>query len=115
MNYETALALVTLAELPRIGERRLSRVQALARRQHVSLPGVVALAPSALAREYGLPAPARIRLERDGFWHTAHCRALVARLAACGARVCEPGGAPYPQRWSERAEPAPPLAYLYGA
>jgi predicted Rossmann fold nucleotide-binding protein DprA/Smf involved in DNA uptake len=115
MEYETALALVTLAELPRVGERRLLRVQALARRRGLALARVVALAPGALAREYGLPAAALARLERNRLWHTAHCRALVASLAACGARLCQPGDAHYPRRWAERADPPPPLAYVYGA
>lgn len=115
MDYDAAVALLTLAELPRVGERRLRRLQALARWQGVPLTRVVDLATGAGAHQYRLPAIARTRLARDRFWHTAHCRALVARLAACGACVCQPGEAPYPQRWADHAEPAPPLAYLYGA
>jgi predicted Rossmann fold nucleotide-binding protein DprA/Smf involved in DNA uptake len=106
--------LVTLAELPRVGERRLSRLQALARRRGMALARILALPPAALAREYGLPAAARARLEDHRFWHAAHCRALIASLAACGARLCQPGDAHYPRRWLERADPAPPLAYAYG-
>lgn len=115
MNYETTLALVTLAELPRVGERRLTRVQALARGRRMPLAHVIELAPSTLARDYGLPAPALLRLQRDGFWHSAHCRALVARLSACGVLVRQPGDASYPKRWLERGAPPPPLVYLYGA
>ena len=115
LDYESALALVTLAELPRVGERRLLRVQALARERRLPLGGVVDLAPHALARDYGLPSSALARLGRDRFWHTAHCRALVAQLAACGALVGQPGEAHYPRAWAERADPPPPLAYLYGA
>jgi predicted Rossmann fold nucleotide-binding protein DprA/Smf involved in DNA uptake len=114
MGYDTTLALVTLAELPWVGERRLLRLQAKAELHRLPLADLVALPPGALSRDYGLPEPARVRLERDGFWHAAHCRALVARLAACGAQVCAPGEAPYPLRWVGRAEPPPPLAYLYG-
>lgn len=115
MDYETALALITLAELPRVGERRLLRVQTRARHGGLSLSRVVALPPDALAHDYGLPAPALARLQRDRFWHTAHCRALVANLAACGAHLCQPGDAHYPRRWSERVDPPPPLAYAHGA
>jgi predicted Rossmann fold nucleotide-binding protein DprA/Smf involved in DNA uptake len=114
MDYDASVALVTIAELPRVGERRLQRVQREARGRGVPLADVVALDRMALAREYGLPAPALARLERDRFWHAAHCRALVARLAACGARICQPGEADYPSAWSTRAHPAPPVAYLYG-
>ena len=115
MDYEAALALVTLAELPRVGERRLLRVQDLARGQRLRIADILSLAPGRLAREYGLPAPALTRLQRDGLWHTAHCRALIARLAACGATISAPDEAAYPHRWLDRGEPAPPLAYLYGA
>jgi predicted Rossmann fold nucleotide-binding protein DprA/Smf involved in DNA uptake len=115
MNYETTLALVTLSELPRIGERRLSRVQEVARDRDIPLAHIVALAPSALARDYGLPAPALVRLQREGFWHAAHCKALVSRLSACGARVSQRGDACYPKRWADRGDPPPPLAYMYGA
>lgn len=115
MDYEAALALVTFAELPRVGERRLLRLQALARGRRLTLSRIVGLPPGALARDYGLPAPALARLQAGGFWHTAHCRALVARVAAAGARICQPGDAGYPIRWIERGDPAPPFAYLYGA
>ena len=115
MDYEAALALVTLAELPRVGERRLLRMQALARGRHVALAEVVASPPDHWARDYGLPSSARARLEREGLWHAARCRALVARLAACGARLCARGEPPYPERWAARADPAPPLVYLLGA
>jgi predicted Rossmann fold nucleotide-binding protein DprA/Smf involved in DNA uptake len=115
MDYETALALVMLAELPRVGERRLLRVQARARSCGLPLARVIGLAPGALAHEYGLPAAALARLQRQRFWHTAHCRALVANLAGCGASLCQPGEPPYPRRWTERADPAPPLVYAHGA
>lgn len=114
MDYETTLALVTLAELPRVGERRLSRLQERARGRDIPLSRIIDLAPSALARDYGLPAPALVRLQRQGFWHSAHCKALVSRLSACGAQVSQPGDACYPTRWLERGDPPPPLAYLYG-
>jgi predicted Rossmann fold nucleotide-binding protein DprA/Smf involved in DNA uptake len=115
VDYDASVALITLAELPRVGERRLQRVQREARGRGMPLARVLALDGAALAREYGLPAPALARLERDRFWHTAHCRALVARLAACGACICQPGEADYPSGWSTRAHPAPPVAYLFGA
>jgi predicted Rossmann fold nucleotide-binding protein DprA/Smf involved in DNA uptake len=116
MEYETAIALMTLAELPQIGERRLQRAHAVAQDQGIALRDLIdsMLGPAA-ARPYRLPPRARMRLEGDRLWHAAHCRALVARLAACGARICQPGDASYPRRWQTRAEPVPPLAYLYGA
>lgn len=115
IEYEATLALLTLAELPSIGERRLLRMQAMARHRHITLADVAALPPAALSRDFGLPRRARARLEEDGFWHAAHCRALLSRLAATGAQLCSVGQAPYPQRWVQRADCAPPLAYLYGS
>jgi predicted Rossmann fold nucleotide-binding protein DprA/Smf involved in DNA uptake len=115
MDFEAALALVTLAELPRVGERRLAQVQRIARGRGLPLAGVLGLDSAALARDYRLPTLAVRRLQRDRLWHTAYCRSLVARLAACGALVCEPGDREFPRRWHERANPPPPLAYVYGA
>ncbi len=115
MNFETALALITLAELPRVGERRLAHVQRIAHGQGLPLTGVLGLDAAALAHDYRLPTPALRRLQRERLWHMAYCRALVARLAACGAQVCQPGDPEFPQRWHDRASPLPPLAYVYGA
>lgn len=115
MDFDGALALITLAELPRVGERRLLRVQAMARGRQLPLSRVVRLGSGALARDFGLPRPALARLEADSFWHAAHCRALVARLSACGARVVAPGELDYPSPWAQRGDPPPPFAYLYGA
>jgi predicted Rossmann fold nucleotide-binding protein DprA/Smf involved in DNA uptake len=114
MDYDGALALVMLAELPRVGERRLLRVQAEARARGLPLSRVVDLSPPALAIDYGLPAAALARLQQRRLWHAAHCRALLAHLAACGARVTQPGDRQYPRRWLELAEPVPPFAYSYG-
>jgi predicted Rossmann fold nucleotide-binding protein DprA/Smf involved in DNA uptake len=116
MEYDTAIALMTLAELPQIGERRLQHAQSAAQDQGMALRDLIdSMFQPAAARPYRLPPRARLRLERDRLWHAAHCRALVARLAACGASICQPGDAPYPRRWQTHAEPVPPLAYLYGA
>src|SRR6516164_1131252 len=100
MEYEAAVALVTLAELPQIGERRLQHAQSVAQDRGIALPELVdAMLGPAAARPYRLPPRARLRLEGDRLWHAAHCRALVARLSACGASICQPGEATYPRRW----------------
>jgi predicted Rossmann fold nucleotide-binding protein DprA/Smf involved in DNA uptake len=114
MNRETALAMLALAELPRIGERRLQRVCERAHGGGRSLAEVLALPPDVLGRLYGLPAPALVRLAQARLWHTSHCRGILARLEACGGRLCTPEDAEYPGRWRTHADPPPPLVYAYG-
>jgi predicted Rossmann fold nucleotide-binding protein DprA/Smf involved in DNA uptake len=113
MDRDTALALVTLAELPGVGERRLQRIAARALAGGVAVSEVLALPAAVLARDYHLPATALMRLTRARLWHGAHCRGIVARLDACGGRLCTPGDRDYPAQWRARLEP-PPLLYAYG-
>ena len=115
MNYETTLALVTLAELPRVGERRLSRVQAVARGQP---------RPALPYHRSGPEHPgARLRFTRRRIAQTP-ARGLLAFGTLRSAALTplglwraggQPGDSSYPKRWLERGDPAPPLAYLYGA
>src|SRR6185295_16317951 len=56
-----ALALLTVAELPRIGERRLLRLQERARRRHLPLAGLADLPAAALREEFNQPAAAVAR------------------------------------------------------
>jgi hypothetical protein len=113
MDRETPLALLTLAELPRVGERRVARICERARGGGTSLAEVLALPSAVLERDFGLPAAALTRLARARLWHAAHCRGILARLDACGGRLCAPADADYPQQWLARVAP-PPLAYAYG-
>lgn len=115
MDFDTAVALMTLAELPRMGERRLAYVQATARARGLSLTTVIGLDIPVLAREFRLPAPALARLTHQQFWHRAHCRALVARLAAQDVRIVTPDDPSYPRGWLHCCRVMPPVAYAYGA
>src|SRR5262245_13955943 len=105
MDRDTALALLTLAELPRVGERRVARLWERARREGTPLPDLLALPAAVLAREYGLPAAALARLTRARLWHAAHCRGILARLDACGGRLCTPADGEYPRPWMARTRP----------
>lgn len=111
----TRLGLAALAELPRVGERRLATIQMRAVAAGMSLAEVAALEPCALVRRFGLPAAAAAHLEREGARHAARCRALLTALAASGVILCRPGDPGYPRRWTERLSQPPPFAYAHGA
>ena len=85
MDYETTLALVTLAELPRVGERRrLSRVQAVAPRSPRPASHIDPARLSTLARDYGLPAAALLRLQREGYQRIRPTAQSAAALTPFG-------------------------------
>ncbi len=114
MDGAGALALVTLAELPRVGERTIARVLRLARWKGLPLAEVLRLPTGALAAEYGLPRAAIARLEGDATRHANRCRDILLRLGAVRARISEPEDSAYPRRWVQRADPPPALVYLWG-
>ena len=111
---DAALALLTVAELPRVGDRRLQRLQDRARLRHLSLARLADLPASALREEFALPAAAVDRLCAQRGVHDARCAALAALLFQHGARLCPLGDPHYPPGWARHGEPPPPLAYLYG-
>jgi predicted Rossmann fold nucleotide-binding protein DprA/Smf involved in DNA uptake len=92
----------------------LARICERARAAGLSLREVLALPTAALLGEYHLPPPALRRLAHAQLWHTAHCRGILARLEASGARVRAPDDAAFPRPWLLRAHPTPPIAYAYG-
>lgn len=114
MDHDAAFALVSLAELPRVGERVLQRVQQRARRAGLAIARVLALPRPVLLDEYGLPAAAVQRLCDARIWHRAHCDAILTYLRAVGAALATPEDSTYPAAWATRANPPPPLTYLYG-
>lgn len=114
MDHDARLAILLLAELPRVGERRLARLQTLARERQVSLAALTALAPAQLTGELRLPQVAVQRLTLEKAWHAAHVTALAQRLEGAGIELCQPGEGLYPPGWMRRAAPPPPLATLYG-
>ena len=111
---DTALALLTVAELPRVGERRLQRLQERARRRHLPLARLADLPAVALREEFDLPAVAVRRLCDERALHGARCAALAAVLFECGACICPLGDPHYPGGWARHGDPPPPLAYLHG-
>ncbi|MGD9762965.1 MAG: DNA-processing protein DprA [Candidatus Binatia bacterium] len=113
MDRDTALGLLTVAELPRVGERRLRRIQAAARAADLPFARLPELPARRLA-EIGVPEAALRRLATDRIWHTARCAALAQRLHAAGVRLCALGDRGYPRGWAHRATPPPPLVYLHG-
>lgn len=111
---DAALALLTVAELPRVGERRLQRLQEQARDRRLALARLADLPPITLREELALPAVAVRRLCEQRLLHDARCAALAALLFQHGARLCPLGDPHYPPGWARHAEPPPPLAYLHG-
>ena len=109
-----ALALLTLAELPRIGERRLLRLQERARRRHLPLARLADLPAAALREEFDLPAAAVARWCGERARHEARCAALATLLFEHGVRIVPLGDALYPAGWARHGDPPPPLAYLHG-
>jgi len=114
MDNAAQVSLLTWAELPRIGDRSLHRVQAHARSRQLSLAALAMLPVARLAQELRLPAAAIRRLGEERAWHHRRCVALAARLTAAGAELCQPGDALYPTGWQRHAEPPPAVATLYG-
>ena len=88
---DDALALLTVAELPRVGDRRLQRLQERIRQWQVPLARLAELPASALRQDFALPEAAIRRLRDERLLHEARCAALAAVLLAAGARLCPLG------------------------
>lgn len=114
LRDDATRALLALAELPRVGDRRLHRIQQRARDWHLPLARIADLPPNALRDDLGLPAVAVERLALARAWHEARCDALAGALVAHGVELCPLGDPHYPVGWRSHGEPAPALAYLHG-
>ncbi len=114
MPDDVTLALLTVAELPRVGERRLLRLQERARRRHLPLARLADLPAAALREEFDLPAAAVERWCGERALHDARCAALATRLSHHDVRIAALGDPSYPAGWARHGDPAPPLAYLHG-
>jgi DNA processing protein len=111
---DAALALLSVAELPRVGDRRLQRLQERIGQRPMPLARLAELPASALRQEFALPAAAIRRLRDERPLHEARCAALAAALHAAGVRLCPLGDPQYPTGWARHGAPPPPLAYLHG-
>jgi predicted Rossmann fold nucleotide-binding protein DprA/Smf involved in DNA uptake len=113
MNDESSLALLFLAELPQVGERRLAALQQHATRTQTPLPSLAAALTVTVPAGLKLPGAAVRRLTEECGRHQSRCAALAGRLAQAGVTISQPGDPGYPPGW-RRAEPPPPMATLYG-
>jgi predicted Rossmann fold nucleotide-binding protein DprA/Smf involved in DNA uptake len=113
MDDESSLALLLLAELPQVGERRLMALQQHARRTRTPLPRLADALASTVPSGLKLPAAAVRRLTEEGKRHQTRCAALARRLALAGVSIWQPEEEGYPPGW-RRADPPPPMATLYG-
>ncbi len=111
---DSAFDLLAAAELPRVGERRFSRLQDEARRRRLRLRELLDWPAGRLRDELGLPRPAIERLCTARAHHEARCAALARRLAEAGVRIERFGSSGYPSGWARHGEPPPPLAFAHG-
>lgn len=107
-------AILAIAQLPQVGERRIGHVLEQARAQRLPLAAVPLLPAQRLSREFRLPGPAVSRLLAGGYWHQLRCAALAEQLSAAGVRLAMRGDRHYPGGWQRRAVPPPPLAWMHG-
>ncbi len=114
MDEPGLAALLAIAQLPHVGERRIGFLLQQARRREMPLASLVALPARQLADEFRLPVAAVTRLQTQRYWHQLRCAGLAAQLASAGVRLAVLGDAPYPAAWQRHAAPAPPLAWLHG-
>lgn len=114
LTPDAVLAMLTVAELPRVGERRLHQLQELTRQWQVPLDRLADLPATALRQDFALPEAAIRRLQDERPLHEARCAALADALLAAGARLCPADDSQYPRGWARHGDPPPPLAYLYG-
>lgn len=114
LHHDTARALLALAELPCVGDRRLHRLQDRARAWHLPLARLADLPAASLRDDLGLPAAAIERLVDARAWHEARCAALASALSHHGVHLCPFDDPLYPNAWRDRGAPAPALAYLHG-
>lgn len=114
MNTNESAAFMMLAELPRVGERALERIERIARERHLQLHQILELPPSELHAEYRLPERAIARLTRERRQHEEHCREIRRRLETAGVHLCRPRDPDYPARWRDRLCWPPPALYWYG-
>lgn len=114
LHHDAARALLALAELPRVGDRRLLGLQVRARARHLPLSRLIELPAAVLRNELGLPPVAVQRLTAARAWHEARCATLANALLEHGVRLCPLGDAEYPRAWRHHGDPPPALAYLHG-
>jgi predicted Rossmann fold nucleotide-binding protein DprA/Smf involved in DNA uptake len=106
--------LLTLTELPGVGQRTAARVLRVARERGLRLDDILVLPSDRLADDFLLPETAIERLTSQRKRHAEHCHRLWRQLQAGGVALCEPRDARYPERWRVRSETPPPFAYVHG-
>ena len=107
--------LITLRELPGVGERTVTRLVALVRRRGQSLRSVLAASPQRLEREFRLPAIAIDRLHRQGERHLERCRWIESELRRAGATLWSSGEVGFPERLRRNLRDPPPMLYALGS
>jgi len=115
MDKESALHLVMLMELPRVGDRVAARILERNRARRHSLEAFFLLPPAVLRDEYGLHEDTIQRITFDGAEHEARCQWLLGQLAQAGGQVWFGDDDPYPIALRERLDPSPTILYALGS
>lgn len=114
MERSTALHVVQLAELPRVGPKGMGRILSLNRALGRSLPQFFHLPAAVYEDQYHL-APAAVEcLTRHRNAYEEHCAALAERLRGHGGLALLSGEADYPRAWVQYLSQPPPVVFALG-
>lgn len=111
---DESVALLALALLPGVGERRLHRVLASAREREETVEAALRRPPAWWRNELGLPESAGAALRAEAATGFRRARILGARLRRSGVLLLGCEDAAYPPRLIRRLSWPPPLLTLYG-
>lgn len=114
MDRPTALHVVQLSELPRVGPKGTARILSVNRGLGRSLEQFFQLPAAVYEEEYRLPPEAVASLTRHRRAYEDHCAALSERLRQHGGRALLCGEAEYPRAWVQFLSQPPPIVFALG-
>lgn len=106
--------LLTLRELPGIGERTLAKLLQTAANRSETPGDIVAASRRHLAEAYGMPLAAIVRLHDQRRRHIERCRTILDELRRARARILTQKCGEYPARLLRNGSDAPPLLFALG-
>jgi len=106
--------LITLRELPGVGERTLCRLIALLEQRGETVRGMLEANPARLVELYQMPDSAirRLTVQRDQ--HLARCRWIAEELRRAGARVVTATDAGFPPMLARSLKAPAPMLFTLG-
>jgi hypothetical protein len=115
MDREAAMAAVMLSQLPQVGERTATRILSLNTARGVGLEEFFHLPEAMLREDYRLPASALRRIVQEHDLHRREAEDVLSFMARYGVSVWLASDKGYPERWRQRLDPCPPVAYALGS